>query len=112
MAINIDENNLKHGVLGLVIALVEVIKDALKIQAFKRMEGGSLTDEECERLGKALMDLDTALDEIKTEQGISESVQSVRDGLDEIVDGVFNSIVNPEKWQEGAQQNLPVESRK
>ena len=112
MAINIDENNLKHGVLGLVIALVEVIKDALKIQAFKRMEGGSLTDEECERLGKALMDLDTALDEIKTEQGISESVQSVRDGLDEIVDGVFNSIVNPEKWQEAARESLPVESRK
>jgi len=37
MAINIDEKNLKHGVLGLVIALVEVIMDTLKIQAFKRM---------------------------------------------------------------------------
>jgi len=108
MAINIDQNNLKQGVLGLVIALVEVIKDTLKIQAFKRMEGGSLSEEECERLGKALMDLDNALEEIKTEQGIIESVQSVRDGLDEIVDGVIDRIVNPEKWRDEAKKSLPV----
>ena len=43
MVIDIDEKNLKHGVLGLVIALVEIIKDTLKLQAVKRMEGGSLT---------------------------------------------------------------------
>ena len=108
MAINIDENNLKHGVLGLVIALVEVIRDALKIQALKRMEGGSLSEEECERLGKALLDLDTALEEIKNEQGIIESVQAVRDGLDEIVDGVVDRIVNPERWREEATESLPV----
>ena len=108
MAINIDENNLKHGVLGLVIALVEVIRDALKIQAFKRMESGALSEEECERLGKALMELDIALDEIKAEQGIIESVQAVRDGLDEIVDGVIDRIVNPESWREEAVESLPV----
>jgi hypothetical protein len=108
MAINIDENNLKHGVLGLVIALVEVIKDTLKIQAFKRMEGGSLSEEECERLGKALLELDTALEEIKVEQGISESVQAVRDGLDDIVDDVIDNIINPERWQEEVAESLPV----
>ncbi len=108
MAINIDENNLKHGVLGLVIALVEVIKDALKIQAFKRMESGVLSEEECERLGNALMQLDIALEEIKKEQGITESVQAVRDGLDEIVDGVIDRIVNPERWQEEATESLTV----
>jgi hypothetical protein len=108
MAINIDEKNLKHGVLGLVIALVEVIKDTLKIQAFKRMEGGSLSEEECERLGRALMELDIALEEIKVEQGISESVQAVRDGLDDIVDGVIDSIINPERWQEETRGSLLV----
>jgi CRISPR/Cas system-associated endonuclease Cas1 len=100
MAIHVDEDNLKSGVLGLVLALVEVIRDALKIQALKRMEGGSLTEEECERLGKALMDLDVAIEEIKEEQGITESVRSVRDGLDEIVDDVIDRLINPEKWQE------------
>jgi hypothetical protein len=102
MAIDISEDNLKHGVLGLVLALVEVIRDALRIQAFKRMESGILTDEECERLGEALMDLDIALEEIKEEQGITESVQAVRDGLDEIVDDVIDRMVNPERWREEA----------
>jgi hypothetical protein len=104
MAIDISEDNLKHGVLGLVIALVEVIRDTLKIQAFKRMESGILTDEECERLGQALMDLDIALEEIKEEQGITESVQAVRDGLDEIVDDVIDRMVNPERWRQEAEE--------
>lgn len=104
MAIDINEDNLKHGVLGLVLALVEVIRDALRIQAFKRMESGILTEEECERLGEALMDLDIALEEIKEEQGITESVQAVRDGLDEIVDDVIDRMVNPERWREEADE--------
>jgi len=100
VAINISQDNLKHGILGLVLALVEVIRDALRNQAFKRMESGILTEEECERLGQALMELDIALEEIKKEQGVTESVQAVRDGLDDIVDSVIDRIVNPERWRE------------
>jgi len=51
--IDIDEDNLKSGVLGLVLALVEIIRDALRLQAVKRMEGESLNEEEIERLGRA-----------------------------------------------------------
>lgn len=100
MPIDINEDNLKHGVLGLVIALVEIIRDALKLQAVKRMEGGSLTKNEIERLGEALQDLDIAIEEIKKEQGVTESVKSVRDGLDNIVDEVLDKMINPEKWRE------------
>lgn len=100
MAIDIDEKNLKHGVLGLVVALVEIITDALRLQALKRMEGGSLTESEVNRLGEALMDLDAAVEEMKKEQGITESVKSVRDGLDNIVDDLLDKIVNPEHWDE------------
>ena len=100
MVLDIDEKSLKHGVLGLVIALVEVIRDALNLQAMRRMEGGSLTEEEAERLGQALMDLDIAIEEIKEEQGIVESVRSVRDGLDEIVDDVLDRMINPERWRD------------
>ena len=96
--IDLDEDNLKHGVLGLIIALVEIIRDALRLQAFKRMDGGSLAEDEIERLGEALMDLDIALDQIKQETGITDSVQSVRDGLDDIVDEVLDKMLNPERW--------------
>ena len=86
MRIKIEEDNLKHGVLGLVIAVVEVIRDTLKLQSLKKIESGKLSGEEVERLGVALMKLDETLDEIKEEQGISEAVKTVRDGLDELVD--------------------------
>lgn len=99
MPIDIDTDNLKHGVLGLVIALVEIIKDALNLQAIKRMEGGTLSEEELERLGEALQDLDIAIEEIKKEQGVTESVKSVRDGLDNIVDDILDKMINPERWR-------------
>lgn len=102
--LDIDEKSLKHGLLGLVVALVEIIRDALKLQAMRRMEGGSLTEEEMERLGEALMELDIAVDEMQEEQGISESVKSIRDGLDDIVDDVLDRMVNPERWREEAEQ--------
>ncbi|MDA2929107.1 gas vesicle protein K [Acidobacteria bacterium AH-259-O06] len=100
MPIDIDESNLKHGVLGLVIALVEIIRDALKLQALRRMEGGSLTEEETDRLGRALKELDVVIEQIKEEQGVTEAVRSVREGLDDVVDDVLDQMINPEKWEE------------
>ena len=102
--VNIDEKDLKNGVLGLVVALVEIIKEALRLQAVKRMEGGSLTDEEIERLGEALMDLDEAIEKIKVEIGITESVRAVRDDLDRVVDDLVNTMLNPERWAQQLQQ--------
>ena len=70
--IDIDEGNLKQGLLGLVIAVVEIVKDALATQAFKRVENGRLSEAEMERLGEALCDLDVALAQIKEEHGVAE----------------------------------------
>jgi hypothetical protein len=112
MPIDIDTDNLKHGVLGLVIALVEIIKDALNLQAIKRMEGGTLSEEEVERLGEALMDLDLAIEEIKKEQGVTESVKSVRDGLDSIVDELLDKMINPERWREADNREQITDNRK
>jgi hypothetical protein len=46
------------------------------------------------------MDLDIALEGIKREQGLTESVQSVRDGLDKLVDDVVDKMINPGRWEE------------
>lgn len=95
MPIDINEDNLKQGLLGLVIAIVEIVKDALKHQAVRRMEGGSLKEEEIERLGRALKDIDLAIDQIKEEQGIRESVHSVRELVDEAVNDIVDKILYP-----------------
>jgi len=104
MVLDIKEDSLRQGVLGLVIALIEIIKDALRIQAFKRIEGSSLTEAECERLGKALMELEEAIEEIKEEQGLAESARAVRDGLDRIVDDLLEKLANPERWADGSEK--------
>lgn len=98
MSINIEEKDLKNGVLGLVVALVEIIKEALRLQAIKRMENGSLTEVEINRLGEALMDLDDAIEKLKVEMGVTESVKAVRDGLDRVVADVINTMLNPAQW--------------
>jgi Ran GTPase-activating protein (RanGAP) involved in mRNA processing and transport len=90
MKLEINDGDLKNGLLGLVLAIVEIIRDTLKIQALKRMEGGRLTEIEIERLGNALSELDKTIDKIKEEQGVAEAVSSVRDGLDNLVNKIVN----------------------
>lgn len=96
----IDENNLKQGVLGLVVALVEIIEDTLRLQAVKRMDSGVLDNEEIERLGRSLQELRAAIEEIKEEQGIAETVRAIREDLDDIVADALDDIICPEQVAE------------
>jgi len=104
LPIQIDEDNLKQGLLGLVVALVEVIKEVLSMQALRRMESGRLTDEEINRLGEALIDLSDALEQIKTDNGLEKVVRDVRWSLDDLVDDVLDRMINPERWAEDIQK--------
>jgi hypothetical protein len=100
MRIDLDRGDPKSGVLALVLALVEIIKETLEAQALKRIESGRLTDGEMERLGLALRDLSAAIDKIEAECGAADSVRAVRDALDETVDEVLDQFVNPDRWKE------------
>jgi ribosomal protein S12 methylthiotransferase accessory factor YcaO len=84
--------------LGLVVALVEIIQEVLERQAIRRIEGGRLSEQEIERLGMALSDLREALENIKKENNLEEAVKSVRDGLDQVADEVIDKFLNPERW--------------
>lgn len=94
MNVNIEQENLKQGVLGLVLALVEIIRDLLKTQAVRRLEAGSLNDAEIERLGKSLMEFDRIVEQLKEENGVVEAVRSVRESLDNLVEGVLRGGVH------------------
>lgn len=107
MTLRVDESSLKNGVLTLVITLVEVIQEALESQAVRRLEGGELTEEEQERLGQALLDLDDALESIKVDHGLTTSVADLRRGLDDVVDEVVSKLVNPAHWVDEARKEGP-----
>jgi hypothetical protein len=93
--IDVDSDNLKDGLLGLVIALVEIIRDALKLQALRRMENDRLSEDQIEKLGAALVQLDDAIEEIKDDQDISRTVDDTRQELNDVV----NEVINPERWE-------------
>ncbi|MFG3321277.1 gas vesicle protein K [Streptomyces sp. NPDC048171] len=102
MPLTVDEKSLKHGVLSLVVTLVEVIQEALDRQAMRRIEGGDLNPEESERLADALLELDEAMEQIKEDHGIVASVADLHRGLDEVVDDVVDKLINPQRWSEEA----------
>ncbi len=102
MNIDIDKDNMKQAVMGLVLALVEIIRDILRTQAVRRMEGGSLTGEEIERLGKSLMQLDQVIEQLKEEHGVEEAVRSVKDELD----GLTRKLLMLDGGEDGRQVPL------
>jgi hypothetical protein len=60
---NANPDEVRRAVLKLVLTLVELIRQLLERQAIRRMEAGTLTDDETESVGLALMKLqDTVLD--------------------------------------------------
>jgi hypothetical protein len=60
---NANPEDARRAVLKLVLTLVELIRQLLERQAIRRMESGTLTDDETENVGLALMNLqDTIVD--------------------------------------------------
>ncbi len=95
MTIKVDSDNLKEGLLGLVIALVEIIKDVLQKQAVCRLESNTLREEEAEKLGLAFMKLDETLQKIKKENNLEKTTDKIRADLDNLVDDSIGKLVDP-----------------
>ena len=72
-----DHINAEPGSAGqelgkLVLTLVEVVRKVLEHQAVRRMDSGTLSPEEIERLGLALLQLRERMDELKDTFGLSD----------------------------------------
>ena len=96
--LDLEEGNLRQGLLALIVALLEVVKEALVHAALRRVEGGRLSDAEVERLGDALAELEEAVAQIKAEHGVEEAVQGVRDDLDQVVSNLIDTMIGRERW--------------
>ena len=53
--LNVEQDDVKNGLGQLVLTLVKLLHDLLEKQAIRRIEAGSLTETEIERLGITLM---------------------------------------------------------
>jgi len=70
--LNADPEHLEQGLAKLVLALVDLLRRLLERQAIRRMEGGSLHDEEIERLGLAFMRMEAKMEELKAVFGLKD----------------------------------------
>lgn len=95
MTIKVESDKLSEGLLGLVVALVEIIKEVLQKQAIHRWEGNSLREEEAEKLGLAFMKLDETLEEIKKEHKLEKTAGKIRAELDGLVDESVKKLIDP-----------------
>jgi hypothetical protein len=68
---NAAPEDVRRSVLKLVLTLVELIRQLLERQAIRRMEGGTLSDEETESVGLALMKLQETITELAAQFDIS-----------------------------------------
>ncbi|HSB74197.1 MAG TPA: gas vesicle protein K [Terriglobales bacterium] len=56
--------SIEQGLARLVLSLIELLRRLLERQAIRRMEGGSITDQEIENMGEALMKLEAKIQEL------------------------------------------------
>ena len=68
--IDVTTEGVEQGLAQLVLTLVEFLRQLLERQAVRRMEGGSLTDEEVERVGLALMKLEEKVHQLADQFGL------------------------------------------
>jgi Gas vesicle protein K len=71
--VNADGERVERGLAQLVLTLVELLRQLLERQALRRVEGGTLSDDEVERLGEALMRLEARMEELKQEFGLGDA---------------------------------------
>jgi hypothetical protein len=63
--------NLERGLAQLVLTIVELLRQLMERQALRRIDGGGLTDEQVERLGRTFLELDRRMEELRTHFGLT-----------------------------------------
>jgi hypothetical protein len=70
--IRLQGDNVRNGLAQLVLTLVELLRELLERQALRRIDAGSLTPEEVERLGTTFLQLAEEIDRLKQYFGFTD----------------------------------------
>jgi len=68
--ISLEQDDVKKGLGQLVLTIVELVRELLERQAIRRMEAGSLSDDEMERVGNTFMRLSEEIERLKKDFGL------------------------------------------
>jgi hypothetical protein len=68
----LQPDDVRSGLGKLVLTVIELLRELLERQAIRRIEAGSLTDAEIERLGTTFLRLADEMQRLKREFGLSD----------------------------------------
>jgi hypothetical protein len=68
---NANPEDVQRSIAQLVLTLVEFIRQLLERQAIRRMEAGTLTDQQTDDVGRALMKLEETIGDLADKLGIA-----------------------------------------
>jgi hypothetical protein len=70
--INADPESVQRGLAQLVLTIVELLRQIMERQALRRIDGGALSEDQIERLGRTFMELDQRMEQLRVEFGLDE----------------------------------------
>jgi len=70
--IDAEPEKVEQGLSRLVLTLIDLLRKLMEKQAIRRIDGGSLTDKEVERLGYTFMRLENKMEELKKVFGLTD----------------------------------------
>ncbi len=70
--IDLDPDTLEQGLAKLVLTVIELLRQLLERQALRRVEAGSLTEQQIERMGETFLKLEQRMAEMKRLFGLED----------------------------------------
>ena len=68
--IDADPESVEKGLVSLVLTVVELLRQLMERQALRRVDDGTLSDEQIERIGSTLMALESRMGELREHFGL------------------------------------------
>jgi hypothetical protein len=69
--IDADPESVERGLAQLVLTIVDLLRELMERQALRRIDGGTLDDDQVEQLGRTFMLLQERMDELTAEFGLT-----------------------------------------
>ncbi|RJX27454.1 MAG: gas vesicle protein K [Dethiobacter sp.] len=63
--INVDPEGIEQGLAKLVLTIIELIRKLMEKEAIRRIESGTISEEEIEKIGEAFLKLEEKMEELK-----------------------------------------------
>ena len=70
--IEFEPGKIEQGMLKLVLAIVELLRQVMEKQAMRRIDAGTLAPEEIDRLGVSIMQMESAIKSLQSRFGVDD----------------------------------------